>query len=111
MRKSPLASLKKTADFMKVYSLGSRVFCKYFIVYVHPNDKNYPRLGLSISKKVGKAVVRNKLRRCLREYFRLHSFPNIDIVVVGRVPAKELVFSKTYNEVEKILNSIASFNP
>ena len=85
--------------------MGKHASNKYFAVYVYPNDKNQTRLGLSIGKKVGKAVVRNKLRRWVREYFRLYgqNLPSVDIVVVARHWAKELVFTKKFSDVEKML--------
>ena len=80
--------------------MGKVVSNMYFAVYAHPNDINKTRLGLSISKKVGKAVIRNKLRRWVREYFRHagQSSP-LDIVVVARTQAKELVYEGNYSDI------------
>ena len=93
---------------MKVYKLGKTASNKFFAVYMHRNDKSRTRLGLSIGKKVGKAVVRNKLRRWIKEYFRLnkHLLPSADIVVAARSPAKELVSAGKYGDTEKNLTSL-----
>ena len=105
---SPLESIKKTAEFKKVYKLGKAFSNRFFVVYVLQNDKNHARLGLSISKKVGKAVKRNKLRRLLKECFRLNKFemPNADMVMVARASASELASAGKYLDVEKSLMSL-----
>ena len=106
MRNSPLESIKITADFKKVYKQGTACSNRFFVVYAHPNGKNHARLGLSIGKKVGKAVMRNKLRRWVKEYFRLnrHEIPNADIVVIARGLAIELITTGKYSDVEKNLS-------
>ena len=88
--------------------MGKPVYCRYFAVYVLLNDKKCPRLGLSVSKKVGNAVTRNKLRRRIKEYFRLYgqNMPNVDIVIAARYFAQELVFIKTFNDVKKIMDDL-----
>ena len=99
----PLESIKKSADFSKVYKLGTAYSNRYFVVYAHPNDKKSARLGLSIGKKVGNAVVRNKLRRWIKEYFRLikRELPCADIVVIAKANANELVYTKKYSDIEE----------
>ena len=105
---SPLESIKKTADFKKVYKQGTAFSNKFFVVYTHPNYNGQTRLGLSISKKVGKAVLRNKLRRWVKEYFRLnkHDLPDSDIIIIARISANELVVTGKYSDVEKNLANL-----
>ena len=110
MRNSPLDSIKKTADFKQVYAHGKSVSDRHFVVYAHPNEKGATRLGLSISRKVGNAVVRNKIRRWIKEFFRLNKplllWPSIDIVVVARMSASTLVNDTKYGGVEKSLQGL-----
>ena len=91
-----------------VYKLGRVASNRYFAVYTYPNDKGHARLGLSIGKRTGKAVVRNKLRRWLKEYFRLSycRMLSVDIVVVARGLAKELVAFGKYGDIEKNLTDL-----
>lgn len=58
-------------EFKKVYSGGKNYWNKYLILFVRKNNLNYTRIGYSISKKVGNSVVRNKIRRRMKEIYRL----------------------------------------
>ena len=74
-------------QFDAVYAARVRESRGPLTVYALPNDLGHPRLGLSVSRKVGVAVRRNRIRRLLREAFRLmqHDFPaGYDLVVVVR---------------------------
>ena len=83
--------LQRQADFRRVYSKGLRSHTKGFIFFRVPNEYDYPRLGLSVGKKVGGAVRRNRIKRLLREVFRLNwqgwKLGGSDIVVVAKKEA------------------------
>ncbi len=73
--------------FGRVYAARRRKHLGPITVYVKPNDLGYPRLGLSVSRKVGAATKRNRIKRMLREAFRLgqHDWDRgFDVVVVVR---------------------------
>ncbi len=79
--------LKKRREFERVYKNGRRCWNKTFVIYVLPNRINITRLGLTVSKKVGKSVKRNRVKRLIRESFRLSQeqiMPGYDIVVVAQ---------------------------
>jgi ribonuclease P protein component len=76
--------LRKQAEFDRVYK--ARLFAADDVLIVNgcPSDLAHPRLGLSVSRKVGKAVVRNRWKRLIREAFRLSKTqlpPGLDLVV------------------------------
>ena len=79
--------LRKPAEFAAVYDARVRESRGPLLIYALPNALGHPRIGLSTSRKVGNAVRRNRIRRLLREAFRLmqHDFPaGYDLVVVVR---------------------------
>ena len=79
--------LRRPAEFAAVYDAKARESRGPLMAYAKPNDLGHPRLGMSVNRKVGTAVRRNRIRRLLRESFRLmqHDFPRgYDLVVVVR---------------------------
>ncbi len=85
----PEEHLRKGADFRRAYERRRSASDPWVIVYACPNGLPYLRLGLSVSRKVGPAVRRNRLRRLYREAFRLtrHLMPTgLDLVLIPRRP-------------------------
>src|SRR5437660_1987463 len=81
--------LRRPAEFRRVYERRRSVSNDWLIVYARENGLPHLRLGLSVSRKVGKAVRRNRLRRLYREAFRLtrHEMPaGLDLVLIPRRP-------------------------
>jgi len=74
-------------EYQRVFSKGKKSSDRYFTVFADENCFLKPRLGLAISRKCSKkAVVRNRLKRVAREYFRSnqHEMRNLDLIVIGR---------------------------
>ena len=80
-------TLKKNSDFRRLYAKGKSAVTPYLVVYTRPNRLGENRLGYTVSTKLGHAVVRNRVRRRLREIYRLNA-PQLrqghDIVIVAR---------------------------
>ncbi len=95
-------SLKKNADFQKVYKKGRSFANRYLILYVLNNETKRNRLGISVSKKVGNSVVRHRITRLIRESYRLREDmfnSGLDMVVVVRKGARD----RTCQEIESAL--------
>jgi ribonuclease P protein component len=86
--------LSRSAEFERVYRQGRSTANRYLVLYTFPNSSTRrARLGLSVSRKVGGAVERNRVKRLLREAFAQteHQLgPEQDIVVVARPEIREL---------------------
>ena len=93
-RRPPSGRLSRSAEFERVYRQGRSTANRHLVLYVFPNAAaERPRLGLSVSRKVGGAVERNHVKRLLREAFahaERELRPGHDIVVVARPAAGEL---------------------
>ena len=63
----------KASDFRAMYDSGRRFDAGKFVLFGRPNDLGYHRLGLTVSRKVGCAVIRNRIKRLFREIFRKFS--------------------------------------
>ena len=90
-------TVKTNGDFRRIYRKGRSAVSGGVVVYCLPNKQGKSRLGLTVSTKVGKAVVRNRTRRRIREVYRLNEEkfqPGWDIVVVARTRAVEAPFEK-----------------
>ncbi len=87
----PAASrLKRRSDFARVYGKGRSYATDLIVVYVLPNREEVTRIGFSVSGKLGKSTIRNRLKRLLREAARRllsEILPGYDVVVVARQKA------------------------
>ncbi|MGB6370695.1 MAG: ribonuclease P protein component [Atribacterota bacterium] len=79
--------LSKTSEFKKVFSEGRRIEGKNLIIFILKNDYDFNRMGIIVKKETGKAVVRNKIKRRLKEAGRLLNkklLPGYDIIVMAK---------------------------
>ena len=83
-------SLKENHLFRRLYNKGQSAVSPCLAIYVRRTGRKENRLGLTVSTKLGHAVVRNRVRRRLREIYRLHEdrmVTGVDLVIVARVRA------------------------
>ena len=99
-------SLKKTEDFSRCYKGGISKANRLFVMYYIQNGTDSNRIGISVSKKTGNSVTRHRLKRQIRESYRLHEAmfnSGLDIAVVVRRQAAE----SDYHSIESALLDLA----
>ncbi len=99
-----MSTIKKNREFRLVYNRGKSVSNRHLVAFFLKNRLEYNRIGISISKKVGKAVVRNKIRRRLKESFRGTEISKngYDIVLIARIPSA----TADYQELSRSLSNL-----
>ena len=103
--------LTDSSEFERVYKQGTAYRGRLFSVHAFPNELGTLRLGLSVSKKVGNAVVRNTLRRRMREIFAAaagEAQGNLDLVISARPPAREAAFEELREEFNRALHKLGA---
>jgi len=91
-------SLKKNCEFQHVFQMGKTKGSGILVVFVAPNELNVNRLGIPVSKKMGKAVRRNLLRRRIKEAFRAFEQNLVgghDIVILPKPDLATASFAET----------------
>ncbi len=103
-----LVGLSKTREFNRVYKGGKSVVDKYLVMYYLSNDQSLTRFGFSVGKKIGKAVIRNRIKRIMREICR----KNIDLIKDGFdcviIVRPRIIEDPTYKNLEKSFLKLAA---
>ncbi|MBQ9243393.1 MAG: ribonuclease P protein component [Proteobacteria bacterium] len=100
--------LRKHAQYCRVQSKGRRIGGKFLLVIFAPSSFLGVRFGLTVSKKVGKAVVRNKVKRRLRDILRHHQavLGGLDVVWIAKADAASASYASLEREVVALLDRI-----
>jgi ribonuclease P protein component len=107
-------SLRENRDFRRLYARGRTTAGGLLAVYVRPNRTGGSRLGLTVSGKLGGAVVRNRIRRRLKEAYRLREaslLPGFDLVVVARSRAVAATYWDLDRELGRLLARVGVARP
>ena len=97
-------TLKQNHEFHRLYSRGRSAVTPCLVLYARHTKREKNRIGFTVSTKLGHAVVRNRIRRRLREIYRLHEaafVPGTELVVVARTRA----VTASYQQLERAMLS------
>lgn len=104
--------LTKNYEFMRAYKKGKFFVGRYMILYVIPNRFGINRLGITVSKKFGKSVKRNRLRRLIKENYRAYEKAvrtGYDCVFVSRSSDKMPEFTDIKKEMKFLFKKLEVF--
>ena len=103
------ARLLKRAQFLKLSKQGKKVYRDSFLALVSVSKAHNNRIGITVSKKVGNAIERNRIKRIIREYFR-HNKENIsgpkDINIIARKGLTSLANRQIFEKLDKLFAKI-----
>jgi len=99
--------LRRRPEFLRAQALGQRLHTRHFGVIVAPTDVGFPRLGLVVTRRLGKAVRRFRVKRLLREFFRRHKtrLPASDLIIMAKKGATALSYPEVEAELGRLLLS------
>ena len=108
-RFSKAARLRHRQEFLRAQAQGKRLHTRHFGVTLAPMAEGQPRLGLVATRRLGKAVRRNRVKRLLREFFRRHrtTLPAFDLVIMAKKGAAALEYHQVEEELGRLLFSRA----
>lgn len=105
--------IKKNYDFEKIIKTNKAVRSKYFVLYYKENDNKNYRFGISVGKKLGNAVLRNKYKRRLRSIIdnnqKLYE-NDLDYIIILREPSLNLTFLELNERFIEIINKQRGLN-
>lgn len=107
-------ALKENNVFRRLYAKGRSAVSPTLVLYCRKNGRRESRLGLTVGVKLGCAVERNKIRRRLREIYRLHEdrlLPGYDLVLVARVRAAHSPYGQLEREFLRLAKKLKLLRP
>ena len=96
--------IKKSEDFQKIIKNNKSFRSRYFYIYVYRHEDSIYHFGLSVGKKIGNAVRRNKVKRQLREIISENDYQkNFDCIIIVRREINGATFSEIKEDLNEIL--------
>ena len=106
------ARLRKRFEFLAVSARGRKLYLPDFIIVKAASEFSWPRIGITVSRKVGNSVLRNRIKRMVREFFRNNRtlFPSADYNIIARTGAVNLGYTAVCQELANGLSRIGQQN-
>jgi len=100
--------ITRSEDFQLIQRTGRRRRSRHLVMVWLRSDRDHPRFGLAVSRKVGNAVIRNRVKRWLRESIRRqrHGLTSVDVVIIARSGAGVSGYARLFAEVGELFNGL-----
>lgn len=106
--------VKKDSEFQKVFHKGKSTANRQFVIYqLNKKEQTHFRVGISVSKKLGNAVTRNRLKRRIRHILMEldeQLIKEVDFIVIARQPIVQMSYQETKNSMLHVLKVATLFN-
>lgn len=101
--------LLRRADFLRLSAGAMKLHTSSFIILFSPSPEGRRRIGVTVSRKVGTAVVRNRIKRLVREFYRHHKalFPPLDVNFIAKRGAEKLDYRLVCQELDRAVERLA----
>ena len=102
--------IRNHSEFLRLSKIGKKIHNRHFVANFFPDRFQRTRLGITVTRKVGRATTRNRIKRFIREYFRLnrHIITGYwDINIVAKKKAANLSSKQAFLSLQNIFNSIS----
>ncbi len=112
-RFSKAERLLKRSEFMRLSARGNRTQNRHFICLFDINACSHPRLGVTVSKRIGKATVRNRIKRLCREHFRTRRDAigiHVDLNIIAKRGVAELTTAQVFRSLDDIIDRISKWH-
>jgi ribonuclease P protein component len=98
--------IRKSSEFKGVFEKGNKLNGERYTLVYSENTLGFPRLGLVVGKWCGNVIVRNRIKRILREVFRRNKsiFDSLDILIIAKRKSETLNYNQAEEEIKRILN-------
>jgi len=99
-------------EYIALSKSGRRIQNDHFIAYFSADPQGRSRIGVTVTKKVGRAVKRNRIKRLVREFFRLNRHylsGKWDISIIAKRQAADLSSEKVYRSLQELADRISSY--
>ncbi|MBO5454385.1 MAG: ribonuclease P protein component [Clostridia bacterium] len=107
-----METIKENREFRRAYHKGSKGVSTYIVIYCLKN-RTGNKYGITVSKKIGKAVVRNRVKRLIRESFRAYADSlneALSIVIVARTASAKATFAQIDNSLKSALIQVGALS-
>ena len=105
--------IKLNKDFRRLYRSGKSEAGGFVVVYMKKNNRDFNRVGFTVSKQLGKAVVRNRTKRLMRESLRLMEdrlAVGYDMIIVARNRAADKTYEQISKDMRYVMRSLGILN-